>query len=50
MRQSRTFSDRDGADISDATSLSARLRERIIALQGSAIAQETRIAFRSGAS
>jgi len=33
MQQSRTFSDRDGADISDATSLSARLRERIIDLQ-----------------
>ena len=33
MQQSRTFSDRNGPDISDATSLSARLRERIIALQ-----------------
>jgi hypothetical protein len=31
--ESRTFSDRDGAEVSDATSLSARLRERIIALQ-----------------
>ena len=33
MQQSRTFSDRNGPDLSDATSLSARLRERIIALQ-----------------
>jgi CHAD domain-containing protein len=33
IQESRTFSDRDGADVSDATSLSARLRQRIIALQ-----------------
>ncbi len=33
MQQSRIFSDRDRAGVSDATSLSARLRERIIALQ-----------------
>jgi CHAD domain-containing protein len=33
MQQSRTFSNRDGAGVSDATSLSARLRVRIIALQ-----------------
>lgn len=33
LQQSRTCSDRNGADVSDATSLSTRLRERIIASQ-----------------
>lgn len=33
MQQSRTFSDRDGAGVFAATSRSAWLRERVIALQ-----------------